>query len=159
MITTAFAVALVFAVGVGLWSVAVGGDGSPAPAEVAGYRLVRTMTGHEAMAEVENLHGTPINVVDAWIGHYEQGGTIWVAQAATEAKAQELVEEMVAGIEEGGTPFSGLTDLEFQGVPLYSVRDARQVHFFYEIGDRVVWLATPPGDEDAFLAGAMREVH
>jgi hypothetical protein len=41
---------------------------------------------------------------------------------------------------------------------VYSVRDARQVHFVYQKGAQVVWVATPPGNEEPFLLDALRKV-
>jgi hypothetical protein len=143
----------------GLWSVASDQEVSPAPSELAGYRLVGSVVGAEAIADVNELHGTEIDVVDAWIGHYQQGGTVWAATATDESKARELLDEMVFGIEGGGTPFSGLTRQELQGMPLFRVQDARQVHFFYQTGAQVVWLAAPTGGEEGFLAETIREVN
>ena len=158
IITLVFALVLALSVASGLWSATADHDTTPAPAELAGFRLIGSMAGPEAISEVNELHGTEIEIVDAWIGHYQQGGTVWVARAASELKARELLDVMVLGIEEGSSPFKGLTQQDFQGMPLYTVRDARQIHFFYQIGAQVVWLAAPPGAEDAFLAKAVNEV-
>ena len=158
IITLVFALVLALSVASGLWSIASTQESGPAPNQLAGYHLTTVMVGPEAIAEVNGLHGKEIDVVDAWIGHYQQGGTVWVARAASELKARELLDVMVLGIEEGSSPFKGLTQQDFQGMPLYTVRDARQIHFFYQIGAQVVWLAAPPGAEDAFLAKAVREV-
>jgi hypothetical protein len=158
MVTLVFALILAVSVATGLWSATADQEAGPAPTELAGYRLLDSVTGSEAVAQVNELHGTDIDIADAWIGQYQQGGTVWAARASSEAKARELMDDMVLNIEDGGSPFWGLTRQEFQGMPLYSVRDSRQVHFFYQIDAQVVWLAAPPGDEDAFLAKAVREV-
>ncbi len=158
IVTLVFGLLVLVAVGAGLWSATADQETSPAPTELAGYRLVWSVVGPQAIAEVNSLHGTDIDIVDAWIGHYQEGGAVWVAQATSEAKAREMLDEMVLRIKDGGSPFRGLTRREFQGMPLYSVRDARQAHFFYQSGVQVVWLATPPGAEEAFLAKALDEV-
>ncbi len=158
LITLVFAILVALSVASGLWSATAGQDTTPAPAELAGFRLIGSVAGPEAIAEVDNLHGTEIEIVDAWVGQYQQGGTVWASWASSEVKAQELLDIMVLRIQEGNSPFKGLTQRDFQGMPLYTVRDARQIHFFYQIGAQVVWLAAPPGAEEAFLAKVVHEV-
>ena len=158
VVTVAFGLVVLGAVTAGLWSATADQVDGPAPPELAGLRLTGSVVGPEAIAQVDELHGTEIEIVDAWIGHYEQGGTVWVGQASSVAKARELLDDMVLRIGEGESPFQGLTRQEFQGMPVYRVRDDRQAHFFYQTGTQVVWLAAPPGAEDAFLAEAVREV-
>lgn len=152
--------ALVVAAGVtlGIRSASGRGETTLAPAELAGHELIRAVTGAEAMAEVDGLHGKGIDAMDAWIGRYEGGGTIWVAEAGTEENALKLLDDMVRGIEDGDSPYQGLTEDEFEGVSMYAVRDGRQHHFFYQTRTRVAWVATPPGAEEAFLSEALANV-
>ena len=96
--------------------------------------------------------------MDAWIGRYEDGGAIWVAASGSEENALQLLDDMVRRIEDGDSPYQGLTRDEFQGVSMYAVRDTSQHHFFYQMGTQVVWVATPPSVEGAFLADALRKV-
>jgi HAMP domain-containing protein len=158
VVTVLFAVLVAGAVATGLWSAADNQASTPAPKELAGYHLVQAVAGPEAIDEVNRLHGTDIEIVDAWIGLYEDGGEVWVSRASDEAKARELLDDMSSNIRDGDSPFRGLTRQEFQGVPVYAVTDARQVHFFYQTGAQVVWLAVPPGAEDSFLSAAFREM-
>lgn len=153
-----FGLLVIVGVGAGLWSVTADQESTPAPRELAGYRLVEAVVGPEAIDEINRLHGTGIEIVDAWIGRYQGGGGVWVSQASSGAKARELLDEMVTNIQDGGSPFRGLTRQEFQGMPLYSVRDSRLVHYFYQTGTQVVWVATPPGDEENFLSATFRKV-
>lgn len=156
--TLVFAVLVAVGVAAGLWSAAGNRASTPAPTQLAGYNLVQAVSGPQAVDDVSRLHGTDIEIVDAWIGHYEGGGEVWVAQASSEAKARELVDDMVTDIQDGGSPFRGLARQQFRGMPVYAVEDWRQIHYFYQRGTQVVWVATPPGAEDAFLAAAFREV-
>ncbi len=158
VVTVLFAVLVAGAVATGLWSAAANQASTPAPRELAGYQLVQAVVGPEAIDEVNRLHGTDIEIIDAWIGFYEGGGEVWVSRASDEAKARELLDDMATNIRDGDSPFRGLTRQEFQGVPVYAVTDARQVHFFYQTGAQVVWLAAPPGAEESFLSAAFREM-
>ncbi len=158
-VTLLFALLIAVGVATGLWSISGGQEApTPAPIELAGYHLTHAVAGPQAIAEVNRLHGTAIEIVDAWIGHYQEGGTVWVARASSEEKARQLLDEMIRGIQDGGSPFRGLTRQEIEGVAVYSVRDAGQLHFFYQRVTQVVWVATPPGAEEPFLSEAMRKV-
>jgi len=160
----AFVVPLVFAavigmsVASGLWSATSQQETTPAPSQLAGYQLDQVMTGQEAIAEIGELHGEDIPVAEAWVAHYQANGTVWAARAADTGQAIQLLDRMVRGIQRGTSPFSGLTRSQFEGIPVYTVTDGRQTHFFYRQGDRVVWLATPRGAEDAFLSAAVQEI-
>ena len=160
----AFAVPLVFAavigmsVASGLWSATSQQETTPAPGQLAGYQLDQVMSGEEAIAEIGELHGEDIPVADAWVAHYQGNGTVWAARAADTGQAAQLLDRMVRGIQKGTSPFSGLTQRQFKGIPVYTVTDGRQAHFFYQQGDWVVWLATPRGAEEPFLAAAVQEI-
>jgi len=160
LLVVALVLALVLAAGVtlGLRSVSDSGETTPAPAELAGHQLVQALVGAEAVTEVNRLHGKGLDIMDAWIGRYEGGGMIWVAEAGSEENARQLLDDMVRGIENGDSPYQGLTRNEFQGVSMYAVRDTSQHHFFYQMSTQVVWVATPPGTEEAFLSEALRNV-
>lgn len=158
LLAAALAVALLLAGGatlLGLRSASGGDDTTPAPREIAGHKLTQAVTGAEAMAEVDRLHGKSIDLADAWVGRYEGGGAVWVAEAASEDGAFALLDAMVRAIEDGGSPYQGLTQNKFEGMPMYAVRDANGHHFFYQAKTRVVWVATPPGAEQAFLSEAL----
>jgi len=160
----AFAVPLVFAVAIsmsvasGLWSATSQQETTPVPGQLAGYDLDQVMSGEEAIAEIDALHGEGIPVAEAWVAHYQGNSTVWAARATDTEQAAQLLDRMVRGIQKGTSPFSGLTQRRFKGISVYTVSDGRQTHFFYQQGDRVVWLATPPGAEDAFLAAAVQEI-
>jgi len=160
----AFVVPLVFAavigmsVASGLWSATSQQETTPAPSQLAGYQLDQVMTGQEAIAEIGELHGEDIPVAEAWVAHYQANGTVWAARAADTGQAIQLLDRMVRGIQRGTSPFSGLTQTRFKGISVYTVTDGRQTHFFYQQGERVVWLATPQGAEEPFLAAAVQEI-
>ncbi len=160
MVSVLFAVLVAVSVATGLWSAAdnQATSSTPAPGELAGYSLVGAMAGPEAIDSINRLHGTAIDIVDAWVGHYQDDGGVWVSRASDEAMARQLLDDMVTNIQEGDSPFYGLTPQEFQGVPVFVVRDGRQAHYFYQQETQVVWVATPPGAEESFLLDVLRKV-
>lgn len=154
-----FAAVLLAAVGGGLWAITADQESAAAvPGEVAGYRLAEAMVGQEALVEIDRLHGTDIEIVDGWVGHYEKKGGIWVARAASEEEARQLLDDMTRHIEDGNEFFADLRQQEFQGLPVYTVKGGGQLHYYYQSGSTVVWVATPPGAEMSFLAEAIKKV-
>ena len=125
---------------------------------VAGYRLQRSITGAEATAAMDELHGLPIEVPDGWIGEYEGGGTIWVAQVESEEKAKELVDRMTAAIDDGTPFFTNLERSEFGDLVVYSAEGGGQRHYYYQLGTQVIWVTAPPGDEGTFFHEALAAV-
>jgi len=158
LVPVSFALVIGMSVASGLWSAASQQEVTPAPLELAGYHLDQAMSGPQAIAEVSELHGKDIEVKEAWVGHYQESGTIWAARAESEEKAVRLLDKMVQGIGEGKSPFQGLKELEIEGVSVYTVTDGRQQHFFYQLVDQVVWVAAPRGGEEPFFLAALDKI-
>jgi hypothetical protein len=157
-VTALFALAIGMSVFSGLWSAASKVEVTPAPRELAGYHLDQAMEGPQAIEEISALHGEDIEVLDAWIAHYQGSASIWAARASSEEQAAKLLDDMVKGIGEGKSPFQGLRDLEIEGVATYTVTDGRQQHFFYQQGDQVIWVAAPRGGEQPFVLAALEKI-
>ena len=152
-----FGLVIAVSVASGLWSITSSQESGPAPNQLAGYHLTTVMVGPEAIAEVNGLHGKDIEVVDAWVGHYQGQGAVWVAEASNEEKARQLLDDMVRHIQDGGSPFRGLTPQAYQGLTVYRVTDGRQVHFFYQRDVKVVWVTAPQDAEEDFFSAAFRK--
>lgn len=154
-----FAAVVLLAVAAGLWSISSGSERGPAPGVLAGHELDSVMVGAEALADINQLHGKEIeDILYAWVGHYHGGATVWLASAAREDVASQMLEDMVEGIKKGGSPFTGLAAGEHEGRQFYSVTDGRQMHFFYRSGFNVIWVAAPKGSEDEFLVATFNQV-
>lgn len=158
LVPVVFAMAIGMSVASGLWSAASQQEVTPAPRQLAGYHLDQAMSGPQAIAEISELHGKEIQVVDAWVGHYQGGATIWASRSASEPEAVKLLDKMVLRIGEGTSPFQGLTEIQVNGLTAYTVTDGRQQHFFYQQGDQVIWLAAPRGGEEAFVLAAVDKI-
>ncbi len=154
----AFAVAISLSVASGLWPDTSQQETTPAPRQLAGYHLDQVMSGRDAIAEIGELHGEDIPVAEAWVAHYQGNGTVWAGRATDTEQAAQLLDRMVRGIQQGNSPFTGLTRRQFKGISVYAVTDGRQTHSFYQQGERVVWLATPEGAEDALLSVALEKI-
>ncbi len=158
LVPVLFAIFLSMSIASGLWSATSQQEATPAPQHLAGYHLDQAMTGPDAMAAVNELHGTDIELTDAWVAQYQGNAMIWAGRAASEEEAQELLDKMVEGIGEGGSPFQGLRQVDINGVQAYTVTDSRQQHYFYRLHDQVVWIAAPRGDEEDFVLAVLDKV-
>ena len=151
--------ALVVAVAWGLWTAVAGEEtATGAPQEIAGYRLQGALTGSAAVASMQRLHGEEIDIVTGWIARYEGGGTIWLAEAADEGAAGRLLQAMTDRIADGNESFSHLQGEEYRGLTVYSVLGQGQRHYYYARGRQLVWVATPPGAEEAFFSDALEKM-
>jgi hypothetical protein len=122
------------------------------PQEIAGLQLVDSVTGQEALQQIGRLHGKDFSLLDGFVAHYQTGSeraTLWVAQARDTDQASQMVEDMSRRISEGNSPFTDPQGLDISGRILYSVSGQGQRHFYYQIADKVVWLAIDDGPKMA----------
>ncbi|MDP2935826.1 MAG: hypothetical protein Q8O86_04985 [Dehalococcoidia bacterium] len=157
--------ALLIAVVGGLWdqaqqppvggAVAVASNAAGIPAQIAGLRRTETMTGPQALAELQELHGKDVGVAGGWIAHYGKEATVWMGEARDEATAIQLLEAMTRRIQAGNQYFTGLKQLQVEGRPVFTVVGQGQRHYYYRQGRQLIWLAVPNGREDDFLKEAL----
>lgn len=159
------AVQLLFVTGIGM-GVAIGlvqatrgqTNTSQLPSELGGLRLLQVMAGPDALAEIYRLHQKDLGLVDGWVGHYEEGATVWVSQATDEAQAAALLAAMTRDIQAGEGGFQHEGEEQIQGVAVHRVRGQGGAHFYYQKGDRAVWVTAPPTVARAFLAQAVEGI-
>ncbi len=137
-----FAVALVAAVAIGLWSAANGPQGD-APQQLGNYQLSELTTGPAAVAQMSRLHGKGVGVVDGYVGHYESasnGAMLYVGETASEKDAVDLLGQMAERIGAGNQYFTDLKPLTVEGVKVFTVRSGPQTHYFWQAGKKVIWM-------------------
>lgn len=150
-----FAAVLVGAVAGGLWNAANAANGS-APPSLDRLQLTGSMAGPEAVAEMSKLHGKGIGVVDGYVAHYD-GGTsggaiLYVGEAASEKEAALLTGQMEERIGAGNQYFTDLKSVTVDGVKLYSVRSRQENHYFWQAGNKVIWIGFDRDDQAALSA-------
>ena len=128
------------------------------PERLGELELVSIIEGPEALAQIEKLHGTDINLVEAQVASYARGSTeritVWVSRAESSDDAAELTRMMVEGINRGNSVFSNLQRLTVSSHEVFQVDGHGGEHFFYnsrEPRERVVWLAIEAGDTRLIL--------
>lgn len=132
------------------------------PDKLAGLELDSQVEGPEALARINQLHGTDIRLVKAYIAEYSHGNqrvTAWVAAADSPQGAAELIRRMAQGIERGGSAFSNLQRLTIGDQEVFEVEGPGGKSFFYhakEPADRVVWLTIAAPNAMPLLGQAVK---
>ena len=150
------ALLLVAVVAAGLWSVVQRPpQASTIPQEVAGYRLLRSVEGPEALQMVAGLHQRSPQVIEAWVAYYERGGTVWAGTTTSMDAAREQVEAMAQAIGKGGSPFSDLREISLEGRRLFTVSDNSSTQYFFQGSARVIWIVPPWDSGLPFVKAAL----
>ncbi len=127
------------------------------PATLGSLRWTQSIRGAKAIAEIEQLHQTSIEITDGIISQYQANGakaTLWVATAITADKAVELVDLMNDLIRDGHPVFQQWVSREMQGIRVYEVFGMGQKHYYFVHNRQMYWLAV-----DASVAeNALREL-
>ncbi len=132
------------------------------PQRLGTLELISSTQGSAALAQVNRLHGTDIELVSAYIAEYARGNervTVWVGRAENSSAGAELTEIMLQAIENGGSPFSNLKRLYVADHEVFRVDGPGGEHFFYnsiESGEEVVWLTVEETDGLLILEEALK---
>jgi hypothetical protein len=153
-----FAVAMIAAVVLGLWA-SVSGPEDAASRRLARLRLVDSVGGPEAVAEMTRLYGE--GVVSGYVAHYEGSAgraVLHVGRTGSEGAAAALVgrlEDRMAGGWEG---FTGVEPREVEGVRVLSALGGEGRQYFWQARELVVWLGFDR-EYPAGLAAAVGALH
>jgi len=121
------------------------------PDRLGTLELVEAQTGPAAAAEIAQLHGEVFPLASAEIARYgsHREATLWVAAAASEAGAAELIGAMRRALARGDSPFTPLEPLLVDGMTLYPLRGMDQEHVYFQSDRLVIWLASDPSVAEA----------
>ena len=121
------------------------------PDRLASLDLAAEQTGPTAAAEIARLHGEAFSLASAVVARYGPNGeaTLWVAAAASEGEAADLIDAMRRALARGDSPFTPLEPMQIGGVTLYPLRGMGQEHLYFQSGRLVVWLAADAGVAEA----------
>lgn len=129
---------------------------SPMPSSLADLAVAAVMSGAEAMAEVEQLHGKGLGTgfEAAWIAHYgaSNEATVWVSRSARAEDAGELLRRMQERIGQGGSPFTNPSTLDTAGVAVNTLDGMGQKHFYFQVDTDLYWLAISADRAEAGLS-------
>lgn len=115
------------------------------PASLAGLPLTEKVTGQAALAEIEQLHNKRFPLTAGAIAYYEGGSaTVWISSTWAPLLAARQVKVMTERIAEDRSPFTLMGTIEVENIPVYVLSGMGQMHYYFQRGQRVVWLAVPP---------------
>lgn len=138
--------------------------------EHLGEMKVATHTkGEEALAQVNQLHGSDIKLESAYIVEYSHAfdpyhganterATVWVGKTNSAEAARDLSERMRQAIQKGGSPFTDPQTIKVAGQSVFQVKGPGGEHFFYTSArdsTEVVWLIINSPDTPSLLAEAV----
>lgn len=105
--------------------------------------LTRLVTGQEALLEINQLHGKAFPLTAGAVGKYgrKDEAIIWVAEAADEAAAKEILLAMRDRIAEGNSPFTPTSELQTGNRNIYMLDGLGQKHFYFQSRNLIVWTA------------------
>jgi hypothetical protein len=126
------------------------------PDSVGGLKRVQLVTGDEAQAEVDRLHGKALTAEASAIAKYAKGGErpaeVWVSRVSSEKKARRQTGLMVHKMfENPKSPFKDPKRLDHNGVAVYRFMGMGQVHLIWQQGDLVWWVSAAPDISQPFL--------
>lgn len=115
------------------------------PNALAGLPLSDQIAGRTALVEIKQLHGQGFPLVDGAVARYGQGAaTIWVSSTWAPFLAGRQVQAMTERIAEERSPFAPVGNHEVEGTTVYVLTGMGQVHYYFQLDRRVVWLAISP---------------
>ena len=132
------------------------------PERLGTLELIGSVEGSKALAQIQRLHGTDIELVSAYIVEYAHGNersAIWVGITESRDAAAGLTRRMIEGIEKGDSGFNNLQRLTIAGHEVFRVDGPGGEHFFYisrEQRERVVWLTVKATDVLPILEQALK---
>ena len=156
-------------VALGLMSLVVGGlygyvqqrtanpQAAPLPPTVGGLPLVASRTGPAAAAEIARMHRRPFPMSAAAVGIYqgEYEAQLWVSGPPFSWMAHRMTASMADRIATlPDQPFRLLGQQEIGTYIIYQAEGLGQRHYFFTIGNLVVWLAV----DEAIASTALHDV-
>ena len=136
---------------------------SDVPERLGALELTGTIEGAEALAQVNRLHGTDIELVSAYIAEYTHGDervVVWIGKTENSNAGAELTNRMIQAIEKGGSSgFSNLQRLTIADQEVFQVIGPGGEHFFYnskEPEGQIIWLTIEAADALPILEQAIK---
>ena len=112
------------------------------PQSIVGLKLSQVITGQEAIDSIHQLHGKEFPLSSGAVATYgTQNATLWVSGTEGEREVANLTELMKTRIAEGHSPFIDQGSFKVDGILVYALEGLGQVHYYWQSGGLVLWLA------------------
>jgi hypothetical protein len=112
-----------------------------------GFTHLETVTGAEATAIVDRLHGRSVTPHENSISRYEAPGglvTIYDSAYDSDSLARSVAERMRHRINTIGYGFSNYAEIREAGVIVARCAGQGHIHFFFATSRRVTWVEAEP---------------
>ncbi len=130
---------------------------APLPPKVGGLPLVASRTGKVAAEEIARMHRNPFPMSAAAVGIYqgEYEAQLWISGLPFSWMAHRMTASMADRIATlPDQPFRLLGQQEIGTYIIYQAEGLGQQHYFFTIGNLVVWLAV----DEAIASTALHDV-
>jgi len=130
------------------------------PERVGELHRIQLLVGQAAQAEVDRLHGKPLEARASVVARYSRPGDVgmvrpaevWVSRVASKKEARRQTGIMVHMMYENTrSPFKVSGRIEHAGLSVYRFTGMGQVHLIWFKEDLVYWVSANPEDEAAIL--------
>ena len=140
---------------------ACGSGEVPLPRSIGVLRLEKLQAGQEARRGINRLHGKQIGFQRGYIGFYgaENGrAQIWLSEHSSSSEAAESVEKMAGRMTQGEQQvFLHFRQMIIEERKVYFAVGMGQVHYFFQKGAKVIWLAVDPPLAKEAIGDAVRK--
>lgn len=118
--------------------------------------VVSSVTGDEAVKQMNQLHGLNLGVIGGYIATYQLDrqssraqATLWVGESNSPSGAARLLERMTGLMLANPIVFSPPQQRLVDGVIVYETQGQGGQHYFFQVNNKVVWLEVRgiPGEE------------
>ena len=128
----------------------------PFDPEIEGMRLMKLVSGTEALRAINTLHGTAIPMKEGFIAHYLGGqgkATVWVSEAPSEPLGKEQIDVMIEKMKQNKrSPFRQYHQTVENNVTVIRFHGMGQIHCVFQIGAWVYWTSAGDKDTEMLLA-------
>jgi hypothetical protein len=124
-----------------------GPGADPLPPELAGLSLEKRLEGEAAKRFVDRLHGQEVTPADNEIGFYTGAAgraTVYVTHYAQRSQALAERRRMMESISSASAVFTQIEQLELEGKQVHRCLGMGQVHYVFDHGQSLFWVAVDP---------------
>ena len=124
------------------------------PEEAAGLALTRSLSGQEAAAQVNSIHGEDFTLTSAQVGYYGTDEAIVVRAGGTPFRGatSEMMVIITGNLNSAAGALTPVSERRDRGRTIYMLEDDDDhISFYFQSGRTLVWLAGPAEQAETAL--------
>ncbi|SJZ93203.1 hypothetical protein [Selenihalanaerobacter shriftii] len=130
------------------------------PKNIGGLKLVKFLSGQNAIKSIEDLHGTTIDVTNGYVATYGEGDhmvEIWVSEAKSVEAATKQIEVMTEKITNNSDVFMQPSAFQISGIKFFQTKGMGMNNYYYQKGKKAYWISVK-GVKEAEVMGLIFRV-